>query len=59
MISNPFFLISILISALIAFATVVVIVESSLILFKIKQGRVRSILRFFPLYESFSRSHFK
>lgn len=48
MISNPFFLISILISALIAFFTVVIIVESSIILFNIKQGRTRSILRFFP-----------
>lgn len=53
MISNPFFLVSILISALIAFATVVAIVESSLILFKIKQGRVRSILRFFPFISLF------
>lgn len=53
MISNPFFLISILISALIAFVTVVAIVESSLILFKIKQGRVRSILRFFPFISLF------
>lgn len=53
MISNPFFLISILISALIAFVTIVVIVESSLILFKIKQGRVQSILRFLPFISLF------
>lgn len=53
MISNPFFLISILISALIAFVTVVVVVESFLILFRIKQGRVRSILRLFPFISLF------
>lgn len=53
MISNPFFLISILISSLIAFVTVEAIVESTLILFKIKQGRVRSILRFFPFISLF------
>jgi len=53
MISNPFFLVSILIGALIAFITVGVVVESSLILFKIKQGRVRSILRFFPFISLF------
>lgn len=48
MISNPFFLMSILISSLIAFFTVAVMVESALILFKVRQGRFRSILRFFP-----------
>jgi|688.fasta_scaffold19462_12 beta-lactamase regulating signal transducer with metallopeptidase domain len=48
MISNPFFLISILINALIAFFTMAVVIESILILFKIKPGRVRSTLRFFP-----------
>lgn len=53
MISNPLFLISILISALIAFVTVVVIVESSLSLFKIKSGRVQSILRLFPFLSLF------
>ncbi len=53
MISNPFFLLSILISALITFVTVVVIVESSLVLLKIKQGRARSILRFIPFLSLF------
>jgi beta-lactamase regulating signal transducer with metallopeptidase domain len=48
MTSNPFYLISILGSALIAFVTVAFVVESSLILFKIKQARVRAILRFLP-----------
>lgn len=48
MTSNPFFLIGTLMSALIAFVTVAVIVESSLVLFKIKQARVRAILRFLP-----------
>lgn len=53
MTSNPFFLISILASSLIAFVTGVVLVESSLMLFKIKRGRVRSILRFFPFLSLF------
>jgi beta-lactamase regulating signal transducer with metallopeptidase domain len=53
MSSNPFFLISILINALVTFVTVVVVVESFLVIFKIKQGRVRSILRFFPFLSLF------
>lgn len=53
MISNPFFLTSILFSALIAFVTVAALVESALILFKIKQGRARSILRFLPFISLF------
>jgi beta-lactamase regulating signal transducer with metallopeptidase domain len=65
MISNPLFLISTLISALIAFVTVQVIVESSIILFKMKRGRTRLFLRLFPflsllldfLLNSFSIGH--
>lgn len=54
MISNPFFLISILLSGLIAFVSVMAIVESSLVLFKIKQARTRSILRFLPFLSLFT-----
>lgn len=49
---NPFFLISILLSALIAFSTVALIVEASLILLqrnaKFNNGRTRSFLRCLP-----------
>lgn len=48
MISNPFFLISILLSAVLAFFTAVFVVEILLILFRIKQPRSRAILRLFP-----------
>lgn len=48
MISNPFFLVSLLISALFAFFTVAVFVEVVLLLFKVKRGRVRHVLRIFP-----------
>ena len=48
MISDPFFLISLLISPLIAFASTAVVVESVLIFFKIKQGRTSFILRLLP-----------
>lgn len=48
MMSNPFFLISILLSSWIAFTTVSIVVESCLILFKIKNGRMSAILRSLP-----------
>jgi beta-lactamase regulating signal transducer with metallopeptidase domain len=42
-----------LISALIAYVTVAVIVESSVVLFKIKPGRARSMMRTFPFVSLF------
>ncbi|MCE2982222.1 MAG: hypothetical protein LW832_01525 [Parachlamydia sp.] len=53
MISNPVFLISTLISALFAFVTMELIVESFLFLFRIKQGRARSIARLLPFLSVF------
>lgn len=50
MISNPLYLVSILVSSLIAFATVVVIVEASLALFRVERGRIRSLLRTLPFF---------
>lgn len=48
MMNNPLFLISILISALIAFGVIVVFVEICFVIFKIKQTRLRSVLRILP-----------
>lgn len=48
MMTNPLFLISILISALIAFGVIVAFVEICFVIFKIKQTRVRSVLRILP-----------
>lgn len=48
MISNPFFLLSILISSFLAFFTVAFAVEISMMIFRIKQHRIRSLLRLLP-----------
>ena len=48
MISNPFFLTSILISALLAFGITAALVESAIVILKIKPGRACSLMRYLP-----------
>ncbi len=50
MISNPFFLLSILISTFLAFSTCAFIVEMGIRIFSIKKYRMRSILRLLPFF---------
>lgn len=50
MISNPFFLLSIVFSSFFAFFTMAYIVELSIKIFRLKQYRIRSMLRLFPFF---------
>lgn len=54
MTANPLFLISLFMSALISFFVMAFIVESSLVLFKVKHARMRYILRFLPFVSLFA-----
>jgi len=53
MISNPFFLLSILIGSLLAFFTTAFAVEILIKIFQVQQHRVRSMLRLIPLVSLF------
>lgn len=50
MISNPFFLLSLLLSALFSFLTVALFVEILVTVFRIKHHRIRSVLRLLPFF---------
>lgn len=50
MISNPFFILSVLISSLLAFFTTAFVIEGFIKIFRIRYYRVRSMLRLIPFF---------
>ena len=50
MISNPFYLLTVVISAMIAFFTMHFMIESVIGVFRVRSSRMRSILRLFPFF---------